>query len=145
MYVTFEELNDIIPTLFTASELESVKWSELSDDDKRVLINRATSFIDGLHYLGKYCEEGQSHAFPRIINDMVITADDEDVKFAAVCYIFSILDTSVDARYKLQKQGVKSWSSGDESESYELGSKYAPESINLFKGYLSSYLYDNEF
>lgn len=143
MYVHEEELNDLMVSLFTAKELEKVKWDGITASDKVVLLHRATAFVDSLDYLGRFLEEGQQHAFPRIIDGEIVDVTD-DVKFAVVCYVYYLLDSASDTRTLLQKRGVKSWSSGDESESYDLGSKFAPESFNLVKGYLHGYLYNNE-
>jgi hypothetical protein len=142
MYLKIEELKTVMRTIFSSTELDKVNFTTVSDTDLGVLLERATRFIDSIKYRGQFVELNQSHAFPRVIDGVTVEVNDS-VKAALGCYVYHLLDIPNNNRYVLQRSGVSSWSSGDESESYVEGSKYASESFEMIKGYLYPYLWDS--
>jgi hypothetical protein len=135
--LTTTELNTFMPSIFTSKQLEKVGWDNLSTTDKEALITQAEAYIDSLRYKGKYLVEGQEHQFPRIINDITIEVN-ERVKKALTCIVYDLIESSISSRYDLQKQGVKSISTGGVSETYKENTELVSDN---FKVHIGKYLF----
>lgn len=138
-YITVEELNTLMPSIFLSSELLEVKWKEVPDSDKNALISRAEGVIDCERFMGSYVEPYQEHAFPRIICNRTVSEQQTCIK-QAICYIiYDILSYKQNGRAGLIKQGVKSISTGGVSESYAENVK---EITDKYKVFLKKYLFN---
>lgn len=115
--LSLEELKSLIPTLYLSTELAEIKWSELSDADKEVLLNKSIDYINRLQFDGDKVSQGQQNAFPRIICRDVIETPYE-VKKAICRLVYDIKNNATNERKKLQRDGVKSISTGGVSETY---------------------------
>ena len=142
-YITLEELETILPTIFTTAELNKIGWETLSNSDKMVYLLRSCDYIDMMRYRGRKYEIGQLRAFPRIIDNVYFPII-ENIRLATASMVFHLIETDKDVRYSLQKQGVTSIKSGDEAETYDLGKASATDSASykLFSSYLSPFLYN---
>lgn len=121
MYITVEELNGLIPSIFLSTELVAIGWDKVSQGDKEVLIARSGAFLTSLDY------------DTNKIDDAFI----DSIKKAQVCVIYDILASIQSSRYELRKQGVKSINSGGVSESYT--DEKVEEVSNRYKQYIEKY------
>lgn len=146
-YMSVEELNTLMPLVFTSGELSRVGWSDYTSEDLNAILERSEGFIDGLRYKGCFVEDYQCHAFPRKLNTgYVVDYKDERIKKALCCIVYDLIkDLSTGGtRADLIRQGVKSISTGGVSESYGSLSELQEVSTNyakylgfcLFKGIL---------
>lgn len=72
-YMTVEEANEIVSNCFTDKDKESVIWNSLSNEEKQVLIQKATIKLEtSLLFIGKKVRRGQKLAFPRVYKCNVI-------------------------------------------------------------------------
>lgn len=121
-YLTVEDLQTLLPSLFTSKQLMGIGWSEYTPEDLGAILGRSECFIDGLRYKGSYKEPYQQHAFPRVLGTgYVVEKDDERVQKAVCCVVYDLLKSEVSgssSREDLIRQGVKSISTGGVSESY---------------------------
>lgn len=118
-YMTVEELNALLPSVFTSNELLRAGLGSLTPEDINAILGRSEVFLDGLRYKGRFVEDYQSHAFPRKLGTgYVIEKDDERVQKALCCIFFDLLSSMKSARADRIRQGVKSISTGGVSESY---------------------------
>lgn len=65
-YVTLEEANELISSYFTSSDKAFIKWNELSDNDKEVLLRSSCRDINALKFEGRRASIGQKLEFPRV-------------------------------------------------------------------------------
>lgn len=137
--ITIEELNTLLPTLYLSDELEEIKWVELSDTDKQVLINKAVDEINKQQFDGKKVSEAQENAFPRIICREVIEIP-QDVKKAICVLVYEFKNNRTNQRKRLQMEGVESISTAGVSEKYTID-KDKREISNKYKKYLSGWIY----
>ena len=140
MYITVDELNTIMPSIFLRNELSTIKWGEITPDDKNALISRSGAFLDSLKYKGTYKEPYQINKFPRIMPGGLIVEVNDRVKKAQVCVVYEMLSNQVDSRYQLQTSGVTSMNLGGVSESYEI-TKLEEIKSRHYKKYLEPYLF----
>jgi len=125
-YISLEDAN----TYFT-TKLNSNIWDSSNDTDKSKALIQATNNIDMLLFQGVKRIPTQALQFPRYFSyyklntDMFITELDIPVEVEKACCEEAIaLLTNIvspNQRYELQRQGVKSVSFGDASESYTAG------------------------
>lgn len=112
-YVTLEEANAIVAANFISSDSARVRWNTLSDDDKLILLNNAFQRIEQLPYTGRPTQRTQTTAFPRdgetVVGDVV--------KLAQVTE--ALLDFAITGVRSARSRGVKSFSIGHLSETYE--------------------------
>lgn len=139
--MTLEELNSLISTFYLSTELTEIKWDELSENDKQVLLNKAIDFINELQFDGYKVSQDQQNEFPRIICREVVQTPYE-VKKAICRLVFEFRNNTVSLRRQLQREGVASidTGTGGTKETYALGSGYK-EVSNEFKKILSNWLY----
>lgn len=65
-YVTLEEAENIIDFSSVSSDEAYIKWSELSDRDKEVLLRNSCRDLNNLKYSGRKARASQNLAFPRV-------------------------------------------------------------------------------
>lgn len=118
--MTVEELQALMPAVFTSNELNSIGWSDYTTEDLNAILERSEGFIDNLIYKGKYKERNQLHSFPRVLHSgLEISIKDERVLKSICCVVFDdIKSMQSSSRTDLIRQGVKSISTAGVSESY---------------------------
>lgn len=137
--ITLQELNILMPTYFLSEELTKINWSSTSDSDKQVLLTEALSEINNLQFDGYKVVESQQDAFPRNICREVIQTPNE-VKKALCVLVYEFKRDKTSARKELQRDGVKSISTGGVTETY--GDNVCNTEINKkIKKMLSPWLY----
>jgi len=112
-YVTLEEANAIVAANFISSDSTRIRWNTLSDDDKLILLNNAFQRIEQLPFTGRPAQLAQATAFPRCGETVVSNV----VKLAQVTE--ALLDFSITGVKSARSRGVKSFSIGHLSETYE--------------------------
>lgn len=137
MYIDVEYLDKYIKELVGSKELDILKWSTVSQDDKKVLIGKATAYIDSLNYRGKKLEIGQLNSFPRIIDGVVTSTTKVELATVYCCIAFLKQDNS--KRLRLQSEGVKSIDLGGVKESYDSNSNLIDD--KMVKMYLKPYIF----
>lgn len=113
MYATVEQANAYIKDYYASTDSIRTQWEALTEEDKRVMLNRASQVVDLLPYKGRPVHPGK--AFPRKPNEeyslqMAMTAT---IELAAQQF-----NTEAKERFELQSQGVKSYKIGDLSETF---------------------------
>lgn len=137
--LTVEELNSLMPTLYLLDELSEIKWVDLSESDKQVLLNKSIDFINNLQFDGYKVSQGQQNAFPRIICREVVQTPYE-VKKAICRLVYEFRNNRTSTRRILQMENVKAINTGgtDEKYSEDIGKQ---EISNAYKSILSDWLY----
>ena len=112
-YATVEYADQYLGDLLTAD-----KWASTESDTKERALSEATVRIDMLAYRGKKAQPSQVRAFPRYPDTTV----PEAVKQACCLEALFLVDSQANPAYARRladiRQGVKSVSIGDASESY---------------------------
>lgn len=137
MYIEVEFLDKYATELVGSKELELLKWSTISDEDKKVLICKASAYIDSLEYRGKKVGIGQLCAFPRVIDGVITSTTKVELATVYCCIAFLKFDNS--KRLRLQSEGVKSIDLGGVKESYEGLNNIIDD--KMVKMYLKPYLF----
>jgi len=112
-YISLSEAND-----YFSKRLNVDAWVEASDSDKEKALTMATKAIDRQPLKGQKSDTSQALAFPRY-PDIEIP---EAVKEACCEEALALLDRGNSQRRKLQQEGVQSFSLGNMSETYVVGS-----------------------
>lgn len=86
-YVTLDEANNIAKNNFMSSDPAFSKWSELSDNDKEVLLRTSCRDIDTLKFDGRRANIGQKLEFPRV--------DSAYVGYGTILYIGQYFDNGL--------------------------------------------------
>ncbi len=108
-YIDIEDADEYFALKYGADS-----WEALSDEDKDKLLISATRKIDRLPLRGTKRIYNQSLAFPRY-TDTIPT----EVAQATCEEAFAMLNTAANKRKELQRQGVKSFSIGKLSETFQ--------------------------
>lgn len=116
-YLTVQEANEKVEMSLLSSDAWRLAWEGLSDEDKEVCLTQATARIEALPYTGAPVSPEQEGAFPRNGETEV----SEEVKTAVALEACASCNTETATRSALQAQGVKGFSVGGLSESYEVG------------------------
>ena len=136
MYATIAEANEYVKSFYSSTNSLRVLWEGLSEEDKQVLLNRAEQAIDSLPLKG--CALGSGKAFPRTPFQETSL---ERAKIATIELALQRQDEEAEERYKLQRQGVKSYKIGDLSETF--GNTTGTTSsivLSIVRPYLSEWL-----
>lgn len=112
MYATVVQANEYVQNYYSSGDSMRLAWEALSEPDKLVLLNRAEQTIDHLPINGKPVIENK--AFPRHSD----TEIPSEVTHATIELAVQSLNGEAKERYELRKQGVRSYSIGDLSESF---------------------------
>lgn len=144
MYIDIQELNTLIPQVCTPRELESIKWDTILDGTKHVLILKATLCIDSLQYRGRKADIEQENKFPRVIRGKYIGVPNK-VKYATVRKIYELIKDEVSIRRQLQREGVKSFSTGVTSESYVDNKVESQVENYIIDMYLKPYIFNGVY
>ena len=135
-----------MPSVFTSNELNTIGWSDLSPENLEAILGRSEVFIDDLIYKGKFKEHNQIHSFPRILHSgLEVSEKDERVLRGLCCVVFDEIKAVKDSsRYDLIKQGVRSITTPDVTESYCSVKEIEENKIsNNYVKYLGFCLYTN--
>lgn len=122
-YVTVAEADTYVSTHYRSTSAARTRWAALSENDKAILLVDACSEMEQLPFHGRKAEDGQLLAFPRRLPWQDYTSEvPEAVKSAqvelAVWLSDDVKQSEAEQRRALQGQGVKSFSVGDLSETY---------------------------
>lgn len=113
-YITLLEADAIVENNFISSNSNRVYWNNLSNDDKNIILVKATKIFDNdsLFYYGKKVEPNQKMQFPRLCNGYTVQCPD-DIKTAICVQMINNLDTSVNNFKKLSDAGITSYKESD--------------------------------
>lgn len=120
-YITPEEALDYARALLPSSDASRQALEALELPDISAYLYRAMSVVESLKYKGGKTHPCQETQFPRFGSQDVPEAVKQAQALEACA--LSLSGHSADKRAQLQAQGVKSFSAGSLSESYELGSR----------------------
>lgn len=113
-YMTVEQADSLVSELFISSDNEYKVWNALEQNDKQVLLNRASSKLIGEnHFLwhGKKVDSTQELDFPRLYKGKVIEFD----KLMMIGLLNMLLREEIDksSEYSdVRKEGIKKFSDG---------------------------------
>lgn len=111
-YMTLEDADIIVKNNFIKSDAERQYWNSLDNEDKSVLIIRATKDIESTClFKGHLVVNKQTLSFPRYINN-IITDCPEDIKVAIIMQILKDGILKQSDEIKMQELGVKSFADG---------------------------------
>lgn len=137
--ITVSELDQIMKECFLSSQLKKVGWGELSEQDKDVLISKATLEIDRLMFIGDKLDESQPHAFPRLVNNKIIEV--YSIRSAIAQFVYDYLYLETDESIQKAKSGITSIKIADASESYSTSVIDIEGIKNSYKRYLADFIY----
>lgn len=145
-YVSVAAADAYITSHYRGNNANRVRWMTLSDEDKVILLVVACAEMDTLPYQGRKASRDQQLAFPRLPLQYGRDLEPPDnIKAAQIELALWMSDDSKQAdaeqRQNLQAQGVKQFSVGDLSETYETGKAthtalLCPKAAQLLKPYL---------
>lgn len=123
-YVTIDEADTYIETHYRKNNAGRLRWSVLDEEDKIILLINACEEIELLQYVGRKVKLGQVLAFPRLPAQYYSVGDPlKKIKAAQIELALWLSDDAKQEEYRqrmeLIEQGVKSFSLGKLSESYE--------------------------
>lgn len=143
-YISVADANTYVHEHFTSADATAVAWGKLLVADREVLLRRAAAVIDRQPLVGVKADSSQAMEFPRAIQsavpwggifpstpsgrwsaDWVIQASAPVEVQQAQVEIALALMGGASNRVRLQQEGVRSFSLGDLSETYD-GSGRAP-------------------
>jgi hypothetical protein len=116
-YIDTVRADEIIAEALPAADAGRAAWETLDTADRGAYLMRAMLALEALPYRGKRTEAGQGEAFPRDGQTEVPEAVCRALALEACALAAAAADA--DARRQLMAQGVKSFSLGSLSESYE--------------------------
>jgi hypothetical protein len=99
---------------YFSERLHARAWTEASESDKEKGLIQATRAIDRLYLKGRKAEAGQLLAFPRYPDKEI----PKFVQYACCEEALALLERGNSIRLQLQKEGVKSVSIGNTSETF---------------------------
>lgn len=139
-YLSVEHANEIVTNRFMDDEDEYSIWSSLSDNNKAILLVRATTEVDKYNFIGRRLYESKLK-FPRYIDGLLITPD--EVYIATVLYaIYSYIDKKKDTHGEYESKinsGVKSITVGPNSVVFDK-SNITKLSSNIIDSTLHKYI-----
>lgn len=145
-YMTLEEANRIVEDNFMSSDSKKIYWENLKDNDKSILIYRATQKIDvdGMVYKGRKADISQKMQFPRIISDHTGAGL---MEFPDICKVGIVMLALKEAEYnnseevKLLEKGVTSYKIKDASITLDTSFLNKVKGIdnNIFYEFFSQY------
>lgn len=149
-YVTLDEANEIVASMFESVDPVRVNWSLKADEDKQSLLNSAFLRIESLPYVGRKVNPDQEMEFPRVVCSSFRASDDGSmsvpykVKVAQVMealYGGSATKEGLDAKKyaMMASRNISSYRIGNLQESF--GSRTAGAS-SMFDNYLNMVSYE---
>ena len=112
-YVTVEEAD-----AYFVNTLQSEEWNKFDTSVKEKALITATRQIDRLPFSSRKLDLYQNLEFPRVSTNLAFTDGIPDVVVYATCEQALFVLKGGSKRQELQKQGVKSYSLGDLSETF---------------------------
>ena len=133
-YISLDDAQEYLSENYISTDEKLIAWNALSSNDKEVLLRKALRVVESQPYTGFKKYTSQTLEFPRAIytsipqdiyepspiwpdNWYVQSAVPNAVKYAQ-CEIAIEMTSGTPNRVKLQRQGVKSFTLGNLSESY---------------------------
>ena len=133
-YISVTDATTYISQNYTSGSTQVTGWTALSSGDKEVRLRQAMAVLESLPVQGMKVTSNQTLQFPRILHTMIplsynfATQVDpyyfvqgevpNAVKYAQVELALELMDGKNSDRVEMQRQGVKSFSLGQLSESY---------------------------
>lgn len=135
-YVTVEEADS-----YFANTLQFEDWNKYDATTKEKALITATRQIDRLPFSGRKLDLYQNLEFPRTNTALEFTDGIPDAVAYATCEQALFLLQGGSKRQELQKQGVKSYSLGDLSETFvdnlsEAQKTICPEALSYLRKYM---------
>lgn len=112
MYATVVQANEYVQNYYSSGSSLRLAWEALNGDDRLVSLNRAEQTIDRLPFTGRPTIDNK--AFPRYPDKEIPV----EVTQATIELAVQSLDGEAKDRYELRRQGVRSYTIGDLSESF---------------------------
>ena len=109
MYATVTQANEYVRNYFSSGDSMRLAWEALSETDQLVALNRAGQTIDLLPFSSRPVVEDKALSSATVPLELV---------HATVELAVRSLDGEAKDRYELQRQGVRSYTIGDLSESF---------------------------
>ncbi len=153
-YATLAECDTYLTNHYLSTNADLIAWNLLSDGNRDALLRAACIVIDRLPLVGYKATVTQTLQFPRTIwteyaqsvtsvqigdpSWYVQASVPTEVKYAQ-CEIALSLISGENVRLKMQREGVKSFSIGNLSETYKTASDlaYCNEANRLLNGYIN--------
>lgn len=125
-YVTIEEADLYVSTHYRTSDVERETWTELSEEDKQVLLLQASSALEQLPIIGRKSSRVQSLAFPRWpMTEVPMAVKHAQIEEAVARGDGQSLQEHAETAGRLRR-GVRSFSIGNFSESYRVNRSIDP-------------------
>ena len=153
-YISLDDAQEYLSENYISTDEKLIAWNALSDMDKEILLRKALKTIEAQPYVGFKACSTQTLEFPRALytsipqdiyapsqiwpdNWYVQSEVPSAVKYAQ-CEIAFETASGTSNRVKLQRQGVKSFSLGNLSETYSGASNsiVSHEAKELLKPYI---------
>lgn len=153
-YISLDDAQEYLSENYISTDEKLIAWNALSDTDKEILLRKALKIVDSQPYTGFKVQTTQTLEFPRAIYTMIpsdvyepsgiwpenwyVQSEVPDAVKYAQCEIALETASGTSNRVKLQRQGVKSFSLGNLSETYSGASNsiVSHEAKELLKPYI---------
>ncbi len=135
-YVTISEAD-----AYFSNTLNTDVWDNTDETTKEKALKMATRQIDRLPFAGRKLDINQSLEFPRTTTNIAFTDGIPNEITYATCEQALFLLQGGSKRQELQKQGVKSYSLGDLSETFadnlsDAQKTICPEALSYLRKYM---------
>lgn len=140
-YITIEEANEIVLNNYTYISEEKQVWDSLSEEDKKVVILKATKTINKEIFRGCKYTTGKL-AWPRIIDGVYVECPD-DVKDGIIAQAIKSIEVEHSDEYKLKEKGVKSYSVKNASITFSDNTDRLKSGVfeSVYREYLINWVY----
>lgn len=136
-YITVEEADEIIANEYISSDEKRQWWDGLTDEDKGVLIVKATSILNDdmmFGWVGTRVDPNQSLSFPRKLK----ISGEVDWNYTMSCglieLIFTLNKSKIDTNAAMIESGISSFTDGG-----GLSIKFSDSVINSSHNIISDY------
>lgn len=137
-YITAEEALGLLRVLLPSTDAARLAYEAMSPDDQTVYLTRSMTALETLRYSGHKTDPAQPLAFPRN-GAQAVPENMRRVQVLEACALCHI-GAEAAKRASLQAQGVKSFSAGSMSESYDTAGKQnallSPDAARMLKPFL---------
>ena len=134
-FIGLEEADEIIKNTYTSFDTEYKFWTELSDEDKTVLMIRGTRLLNSDRFLwkGQRVDKNQSLVFPRKLNNGRIIEFNSNMKVGLLELIIKLEISKTNDLSVLKSSGITSYSDGA-GMSIKFDNSISSKSIDGFNG-----------
>lgn len=136
-YLTIEEADELVDSMYKSNQPEFKYWSSLSDKDKQIDIDNGSDMIDTCMFKGHRVK--RNSVFPRYIDNVLFELPPLSVQKAIIK--ISITKRLISKEEQLREMGVTSYKIADASITFKDTDKKTVNNIpiDIYRNYIQKY------